>query len=150
METTAIITQGNVAKVPYYGSRPIAETSRPNREKQDGAPKGSVAADAARDDKGLARAGETRVTNGSTSLLPVERFLTPEGTGNSSYGTEVCPARVATGIKIGYTLNVDTQFVKDQYAIDKVVTGMIQSGVSRYREVEAAGLRLMSTLEVYA
>ncbi len=89
-------------------------------------------------------------TSDSRILVPVKQYQTKDNTENSFPDKGLDLKKTFSVAKSIYFLNIDTHFVRNQYVIDKVVMDITERAVNKYREAQAYGYRLISTLEVYA
>jgi hypothetical protein len=150
MEINNVTIEWELFGKPYYGTPPVKEgAGPPNRKTEDGVGQSGIARSTTDDNKVVLPRDQT-TTSDTRSLVPVKQYIAKDNTENSFPDKGLDPKKTFSVAKSIYSLNIDTHFVKNQYAIDKVVMDITERAVNKYREAQAYGYRLISTLEVYA
>jgi hypothetical protein len=133
-----------------YSSRPVEGNTRVfNKKKEGSSQRGGITRNTANDNKpallpgGSARSEEHRAITLEKSYLTKKDndiiFLNKEIELNDVFGSE----------NTLFFLNINSEVVKDQYAIGKVALDIPNRGISKYRETQAYRQPQDSILEIY-
>jgi len=141
----------DLVREPLYASRQVESKADVNNQKREGnSYRGEIVRSAISGKKDSLVSGDASGVKGRQALVPANEPYTQRDGNTIFLNKEIRPEDTNRINRDFFYFNLNTEVLKDQYAIEKVVFDSSYQSINKYRKVQAYRSSSDSILEVFA